>query len=467
MVGGIRASYGAAGVRGYDRAVDHRASPPSPVGGLTSDAPSGPGNHADHGHHADPGHVAHLARTAGDLDLAHAATDLRDRFLMPERLVYLDGNSLGALPAAVPGAVADVVRTQWGHDLIGSWNSHDWWGAPVRVGDAIARLVGAAPGQIVVGDCTTVRLYQALRAAALLRPDRHVVVTDPGSFPTDLYVVAGVASEVGWETVAASPDDVPALLSARGPEVAVVALSHVDYRTGRLWDLVGLTRATHGVGALSCWDLAHSAGAVPVDLDAHEVDLAVGCGYKYLNGGPGAPAFLYVAARHQESFANPIQGWHSHADPFAMAGAYLPATGVGRARTGTPPLLSLLALEAALTALDGVTIEDVRGRSLSLTAFLRRCVLTLVPGALIATPTDDDARGSQLAVRHEHAYGVVQALAARGVVGDFRTPDLVRLGVAAPYLSHADMLTAAQTLAAVLAAGEHLDPAYATRSTVT
>lgn len=404
------------------------------------------------------------------LDAEHSQTDLRHRFLLPEGLVYLDGNSLGALPAAVPPALRRVVQEEWGRDLIDSWNTADWWAAPGRVGDAIGAIVGAAPGQVVAGDTTTLRLYQALRAAALLRPEAGVLVTDPGSFPTDLYVAHGVAAEVGWRVELADPDAMPALLAdlaGRGERVAAVAFSHVDYRTGRLWDLAGLVRAAHDAGALAVADLCHSAGAIPVGLDAHGVDLAVGCGYKYLDGGPGAPAYLYVAERHHARFVNPVPGWHGHADPFAMSGEYTPADGIDRARTGTPPLLSLLALEAALTAFDGVDVEAVRARSLSLTAFLRRCLEELVPGVEVVTPDDDERRGSQVSVRHQHAYGVVRALAERRVVGDFRAPDIVRLGVAAPYLTHADMVTAARAYAAVLADEAHLDPRHQQRSTVT
>jgi kynureninase len=405
-----------------------------------------------------------LDRRAAGLDRVHARTDLRDRFLLPEGIVYLDGNSLGALPRGVPDAVAAVVREQWGDDLIASWNTHGWWDAPTRVGDAIGRLVGAAPGQVVVGDSTSVRLYQSLHAVAALRPDASVVITEPDGFPTDRYVIDGVARQLGWRVVHARPEAIPTLVDS---DVAAVVLSHVDYRTGALLDLPALTAAAHAAGALAVWDLCHSAGAVPVDLDTHGVDLAVGCGYKYLNGGPGAPAFGYVARRHQDAFVNVVPGWHGHAEPFEMADDYRGAPGIARARIGTPPLLSLLALESALEAFDGVTIEAVRARSLSLTRLLRECIEELVPGTDFASPRDDAARGSQVALRHPAAYGIVQALAVRGVVGDFRTPDIVRLGVAAPYLTHADLVTAARALHAVLLTDAHLDPAWAARNAVT
>ncbi|KQX66895.1 kynureninase [Angustibacter sp. Root456] len=408
-----------------------------------------------------------LQQRAQRLDADDAIAHARERFDLPEGVIYLDGNSLGALPSCVPDAVADVVRQQWGHDLIASWNSHDWWGAPLRVGDAVGRLVGAAPGQVAVGDSTSVNLFKCYVAAARLRPGRTVVVSDPGVFPTDQYVLEGAASLAGLQIVHARPDELGAVLERRGHEVALVSFSHVDYRTGQLWDLPGLTRAVHDVGALALWDLCHSAGVVEVGLDEHEVDLAVGCGYKYLNGGPGAPAFIYVASRLQDEFDQPLSGWHGHARPFAMEGSFAPAGGIARAKVGTPPLLSVLALEAALTAYEGLELAAVRRKSLSLTGFFIECVQQLLPDVEIVSPLDDDRRGSQVALRHPQAYAVVQALIARGVVGDFREPDVVRLGFAPLYLSHADVLASAQQLAEVLERREFEDARYATRAQVT
>ncbi|MBC7291408.1 MAG: kynureninase [Actinotalea sp.] len=409
--------------------------------------------------------VATLAEHAAALDETHAATDRRDRFALPDGVVYLDGNSLGALQRHVPAVVADVIRRQWGADLITSWNLHGWWDAPTRVGDRIGRLVGAAPGQVVVGDSTTVALYQSLGAALRMRAGRAVVVTDPASFPTDLYVVAGLAAEHGLEVLTAAPTEVPTVLAGRGDDVAAVVLSHADFRTGELWDLPGITRAAHATGALALWDLSHTAGAVPVDLDEHDVDLAVGCGYKYLCGGPGAPAFTYVAHRHQSAFRPPVQGWNGHAEPFAMGAEHRFADGVARARIGTPPMLSLLALEAALDLFDDLSVEAVRARSLSLTGFLVEALAAVVPEVTVVTPRDAGRRGSHVTVAHPDAYGVVQALIARGVVGDYREPGLVRLGVAAPYLTHAQLLRAVLELRAVLDRGEHR--AHRERRTVT
>ncbi|MEU3060497.1 kynureninase [Streptomyces subrutilus] len=410
-----------------------------------------------------------LNQRAADLDSADPLAHVRERFILPEDVVYLDGNSLGALPAAVPAAVEDAVHRQWGTDLIRSWNTNGWWDAPVRTGDAIGRLIGAAPGQVVAGDSTSVQLFNTLLAAARLRPGRPLLLTDPDHFPTDQYIADSVARLLGLEVRRVPAREAAAVLAAEGDRIAVAAYAPVDYRTGELYDMAALTAAAHSAGALAHWDLCHAAGALPVRLDAIGADFAVGCGYKYLSGGPGAPAFAYLARRHQQTFDHPVTGWHGHAEPFAMSGTYTPAPGITRARLGTPPLLSLAALEAALTAYDGVDMEDVRAKSLSLTGFFQDCADELLDGLgfTMATPRDPARRGSQVALRHPEAYPLVAALVARGVIGDMRAPDLLRFGFNALYLTHADVLRAVEELRDIAISGAHRAPALQERPTVT
>ncbi|MEU3854932.1 aminotransferase class V-fold PLP-dependent enzyme [Streptomyces sp. NPDC029554] len=412
--------------------------------------------------------AAALHEQAAQLDGDDALAGLRARFLLPPDVVYLDGNSLGPLPAAVPAALDDVVRRQWATGLIGSWNGAGWWEAPLRVGDAIGRLIGAEPGQTVAGDSTSVQLFTALDAAAALRPDRPLLVTDPGHFPTDRYLAESVARRRDLEVRHVAPADLPRFLVAEGERVAVVSYSPVDFRTGELYDMRALTRAAHDAGALVLWDLCHAAGALPLDVDALGVDLAVGCGYKFLSGGPGAPAFLYVARRHHDGLETPLPGWTGHADPFGLSRTYTPAPGIARARIGTPPILSLLALEAALTAFDGVDLSRVRAKSLSLTGFFLRCADELLTplGFSSVTPADPGRRGSQVTLRHAHARGLAVALAERGVIADMRAPDLLRFGVNALFTSHRDMLTAASRLHDLTREAAY-DPAPPTEGPVT
>ncbi|OFE14429.1 kynureninase [Humibacillus sp. DSM 29435] len=409
----------------------------------------------------------HLLADAAELDSASSLAHVRERFRLPEGVIYLDGNSLGALPKAVPAAVADVVTRQWGEQLIRSWNDEDWWGAQTRVGDQVGRLVGAAPGQVVVTDSTSINLFKAIVGATRLRPGRRIVLTDPDSFPTDLYITDAAARLAGVEVRRVHPDEALAAIAEAGDELAVASYSQIDYRTGEKWDLVALTEAVHAVGGLICWDLCHSAGAMEVDLDAGQADLAVGCGYKYLNGGPGAPAFLYVAERHLADFDQPLTGWHGHARPFEMGPSYDPAPGITRGRVGTPPLISLLALEAALTAFEGLSPADVRAQSLSVTGTFIAALDTLGVDLPLATPREDDRRGSQVSLRHPEAFAVVSALIARGVIGDFREPDIIRLGFGPLYVTHADAVNAAEHVRAVLDSREFERPEFAERGAVT
>jgi kynureninase len=380
----------------------------------------------------------------------------RARFQLRDDVIYLDGNSLGALPVGVPTAVAETVEAHWGRELIGSWNANGWWELPVRVGDRIGSLVGAAPGQVLCGDSTSVQLFQALVALARMRPERGTLVTDGANFPTDQYLAESAARLLGLRLVRVTPAHLASVLD---DDVAVVSFSAVDYRTGELWDAAPITSAVHDAGALMLWDLCHAAGAVPFALDALAADAAVGCSYKYLNGGPGAPAWIYLAARHQEFVDLPLTGWQGAVNPFALASSYVPASGIERARIGTPPIVSMRALDAALEVFDGVALEQVRAKSLALTSLvLDRAAALDLPSV---TPREESRRGSQVSLRHPHAYEVAQALIARGVVGDFRAPDLLRLGFAPLYLSYVQVWDAMETLSDVLRAESWRDPAYA------
>ncbi|MGW5305649.1 kynureninase [Streptomyces griseoluteus] len=391
-----------------------------------------------------------LALRAKELDAADALAGLRDRFVLDEG-VYLDGNSLGALPAHVPDRMRDVLARQWGELRIRSWDESGWWTAPERIGDRIAPLIGAGPGQVVVGDSTSVNVYKALVAAVRMAGEgRDEILVDATTFPTDGYIANSAARMTGCGLRALAPAEIPAAL---GPRTAAVLLNHVDYRTGRLHDLPALTAAVHDAGAPVVWDLCHSAGALPVGLDAHGVDLAVGCTYKYLNGGPGSPAYLYVRRDLQDRFDSPLPGWNSHAEPFGMNPEYTPVPGARRGRVGTPDILSMLALEAALEVWDGVSVDAVRAKSLTLTDFFLDCVTAYTePGRVeCVTPLRHEERGSQVALRCADAGDVMKRLIDRGVVGDFRHPDVLRFGFTPLYVGFADAERAARVLAEVLA----------------
>jgi kynureninase len=398
-------------------------------------------------------------------DAASPLRGRRDLFVLPEGVVYLDGNSLGALHRGVPGHLQRVLTEQWGQGLISSWNTADWINLPHRVAAKIAPLVGARPGDVHIGDSTSVTLFKTLVATCRLRPERDVLVLEPTTFPTDAYVAEGVARILGKQVRWCDPEDPTAALTE---DVALLALTHVDFRSGAMYDLEALTAAAHDIGALAHWDLCHSAGAVPVDLTAADADFAVGCTYKYLNGGPGSPAFAWVSPRHQDRLDQPITGWMGHARPFDMDLDYEPAPGVARLASGTPPVLALSALDVALEAFDGVRADVLREESLSLTSLFIDLVDDRLGQAFeVLTPRDPRRRGSQVSLRHPDAYGVVQALIARGVIGDFRTPDVARFGFAPLYVTHTDVVDAVEHLVAVMAGREYDRPEYAVRNVVT
>lgn len=393
---------------------------------------------------------------AAHLDRADPLAGERKHFAIPDGVVYLDGNSLGAQLRTVPAAVGEVLR-QWSEDLISGWWDDGWWDAPTRVGDRVGRLLGAAPGQTIVGDSTSVQLFNALAAAARLRPCRRLLLVDADGFPTDRYLAASVARLLGLTVREIPMSGLAEAIREAGDDLAVVAASAVDYRSGELWDMGALTAATHEVDAVMSWDLCHAAGALPLELDALEVDFAVGCGYKFLSGGPGAPAFLYVAARHHERFDQPLTGWHGHAEPFAATVRYQPAPGITRARIGTPPILSLLALDAALDVFDRVDMAALRAKSLSLTEFFIACADAKLAGLgfEVVTPREHGRRGSQVTLRHPAAERIMAALAGKGVLGDVRPPNLLRFGFNALYVSHVDCLDAVDAVLAVAESGDY------------
>jgi kynureninase len=411
------------------------------------------------------------------LDAADALAPLRELFHLPEGLIYLDGNSLGVLPRATAARVQQVVQQEWGVGLIRSWNSAGWMDLPSRVGDKIARLVGAEPGTLVVADSTSVNLFKVLSAAlAIVREDaredppaRRTIVSERSNFPTDLYIAESLARQHGFELVLVEPEGLNAALDAR---CAVLMLTHVNYRTGRMHDMAALTAAAQAAGALTIWDLAHSAGAVPVNLGAAGADFAVGCGYKYLNGGPGAPAFVWAHPRHVGRFWQPLAGWIGHAAPFEFTPGYRPAPGIARYQCGTPAVLSLAALECgvdtvlAAEALGGMAA--LRAKSLALTRLFADRVQATCPGLTLASPAADAERGSQVSFSHPRiGYPVVQALIARGVIGDFRAPDILRFGFTPLYLRHVDAFDAAGHLQAVLEHEEWRRPEFNQRQAVT
>jgi len=415
-----------------------------------------------------PGRAPRDRDQCAEMDTADPLSHLRDRFDLDPAVVYLDGNSLGALPAAAADRVREVLTNEWGRGLVGSWTDAGWIDAPARLGARLAPLMGAAADEVVVCDSTSVNLFKVLAAALGSRPDRRVVLTEQGNFPTDMYVADGLVELAGrgWQVRRVLRSQLEAAL---GEDVGVLLLTHVDYSSGYMHDMRALTAAARAAGVMTVWDLSHSLGAVPVDLGGCGVDLAVGCGYKYLNGGPGAPAYIYMARRLTGLLASPIQGWMGHARPFEFDAAYEPAPGPLGFLAGTPSILAMAALEAALEVWDGVDLAAVRARSVALTeAFLalvdERCSEF---GVEVVSPRAARLRGSHVSLRHPHGYEVVRALRERGVVGDFRPPDLMRFGFAPLYTRFTDAWDAVDALEQVLAGDGWREPRHALRLPVT
>ncbi len=401
---------------------------------------------------------------AAEFDAADPLAEYRARFILPENVVYLDGNSLGALPKATPERVQRLVEEEWGGGLIRSWNSAGWFEMSGRIGARIAPLIGADPNEVIACDSTSVNLFKLIGAALQMRPGRKVVLSEPGNFPTDLYMIAGLEAQGLAERRLAERER---LVEALDGNVALLMLTHVHYKTGALHDMVALTRAAHEAGALVLWDLSHSTGALPVDLTGVDADFAVGCGYKYLCGGPGAPAFAFVAERHQAALRQPLTGWFGHAAPFAFSDDYVGAPGIERLQCGTPPVLGLAALEVGVDLIAEIGVGRLYEKSQALSGFFLDCLTAHKVEIELVSPARSDERGSQLSFRHADAYAICQALIARGVIGDFREPDVLRLGFAPAYLSFADMAAAARHLAEVLSSGEWQRPEFSQRAAVT
>ncbi len=387
-------------------------------------------------------------------------------FDLPDGITYLDGNSLGPLPRNAAARVAQTITDEWGQMLIGGWNRAGWMDLPRKLGDRIAALIGAEAGHVVLGDTLSIKVYQALAAAVELNPTRRVILSDTGNFPSDLYMAEGLCRTLGdgyiLKTVA--PEDVAAAVD---DSVAVLMLTEADYRTGRRHDMAALTAAAHKVGALTLWDLAHSAGAFPVHLAACGADFAVGCTYKYLNSGPGGPAFIYVAPRHADAARPALSGWLGHEAPFAFDLDYRAGAGIDRMRVGTPPILQLAALEAALDVWNDVDLNDLRSASQALMDQYITGVEAACEGLILATPRQHDARGSQVSFRHPQAYAIMQAMIARGVVGDFRAPDVIRCGFTPLFIDAGDVARAVDVIADIIQNSLWDNPAYQTRAKVT
>jgi kynureninase len=402
------------------------------------------------------------------LDHADPLRGFRDRFVQPENLIYLDGNSLGALPRATPARLGEVLEAQWGRDLIRSWNRHGWIDMQQRVGAKIGRLIGAGEGETIVADSTSINVFKALSAALQLNPKRLAILSERDNFPTDLYMAEGLIAQLGrgHELRLAAPEDIADAIT---DDVACVMLTHASYRTGRVYDMNAITKAAHEKGALVIWDLAHSAGAVPLNISAAQADFAVGCGYKFLNGGPGAPAFIYVAKHHQNRIRPALSGWFGHANQFGFDEAYVPASGIERFAVGTPPVLSLAALEVGVDLMLEVSVEELHKKSLKQFDVFRTLMEQELSGQgfVPASIEGPGGRGSQISYGHEHGWPIMQALIAHGVIGDFRAPDIMRFGFTPLYLGFTELWDAIAILREIMRQQSWDRPEHHKRAKVT
>ncbi len=407
-------------------------------------------------------------KNAQAMDDADVLKNLRSRFNLPDGVVYLDGNSLGALPSSTAARINTVVEGEWGGDLIKSWNSHNWMNQPRVLGDKIAKIIGAEAGEVIACDSTSVNLFKVVAQAKSLRPDRSKILSEQGNFPTDLYVLQGLVEMLGGSASYATAPTAE-LMSAIDEDTAVVVLTHVNFKSGAIHDMAAISKHAHDMGALIVWDLCHSAGAVPLNLSADGADYAVGCGYKYLNGGPGSPAFLYVAKRHQTAATSPLTGWMGHANPFDFSEQYDPAGDIERNLCGSPVIIALAALDEGLKTFDGVDMVDVREKSMALGTFFIELMEEELGayGFKLACTKEASARGSQVSYSHQHGYAIMQALIDKGVIGDFRAPDIMRFGFAPLYIGYGDVWRSVEILKEIMDGDMWQNPAYATRSQVT
>jgi len=385
---------------------------------------------------------------AEQLDLNDPLAAIKNKFELPPNTLYLDGNSLGPMLKSIKQASIDVIQEQWGKGLITSWNAHDWIDLPLTVGEKIAPLIGAAPGQVICTDSVSINLFKLIGCAMKLNPERHLLMTETNNFPTDIYIAESIQAFLGNDQCQLTYAKSGELIESLNQDIAVLLLTQVDFRSGRLHDIEQITNAAHKLGIIVIWDLAHSVGALPLELDAWNVDFAVGCGYKYLNGGPGAPAFIYAAKRHHSRIQQPLAGWMGHKAPFNFEVEYAADPGIRQFLCGTPPIISMHVLNTALDVFQDITMQQVRDKAMALLALFEASVKesNLLSELHLASPTAPAERGNQLAYRHPQAYAICQALIAEGVIADFRSPDVLRFGFSPLFLSFADIVKAVQTL---------------------